>query len=166
MQNHQGSQKTRGNRNPYEEIILAMSDQNTQLQVEVGVLKTQVANIITLCDKMDAVIEKLADGREKTVSQIYDDMEENRKDNAEDIKELHSRITTVDRNLTDKLESVEDKIMAEIRSLRRDMMDRSQKEDDKIDQILQWKWMAAGGIVIIAWLLSNIKFDTIVKIFN
>ena len=166
MQNHQGSQKTRGNRNPYEEIILAMSDQNTQLQVEVGVLKTQVANIITLCDKMDAVIEKLADGREKTVSQIYDDMEENRKDNAEDIKELHSRITTVDRNLTDKLESVEDKIMAEIRSLRRDMMDRSQKEDDKIDQILQWKWMAAGGIVVIAWLLSNIKFDTIVKIFN
>ena len=163
MQNHQGSQKTRGYRNPYKEIN--MDHQNTRLQVEVGVLKTQVANIIQLCDKMDAVIEKLADGRERTVSQIYDDMEQNRKDNAEDIKELHSRITTVDRNLTDKLESVEDKIMAEIRSLRRDMMDRAQKEDDKIEKILEWKWMAAGGIIIIAWLLSNVKLDTISKLF-
>lgn len=143
-----------------------MEQQNTQLQVEVGVLKTQVANIITLCDKMDTVIEKLADGRERIVSQIYDDMEENRKDTGEDIKELHSRITTVDRNLTDKLESVEDKIMAEIRSLRRDMMERAQKEDDKIDKILEWKWMAAGGIIAVAWLLSNVKFDTIVKLFN
>ena len=91
---------------------------------------------------------------------------DNKKTTTEDIKELHSRITTVDRNLTEKLESVEDKIMAEIRSLRRDMMERSQKEDDKIEKILEWKWMAAGGIIVVAWLLSNIKFDTIVKIFN
>lgn len=143
-----------------------MEQQNTQLQVEVGILKTQVANIIALCDKMDTVIEKLADGRERLVNQIYDDMEEDKKATTEDIKELHSRITTVDRNLTDKLESVEDKIMAEIRSLRRDMMERAQKEDDKIEKILEWKWMAAGGIVIIAWLLSNIKFDTIAKLLN
>ena len=141
-------------------------NQGTQLQVEVGILKTQVANIVQLCDKMDAVIEKLSEGREKIVNQIYEDMAEERKDTTEDIKELHSRITTVDRNLTEKLESVEDKIMAEIRSLRRDMMERAQKEDDKIDKILEWKWTAAGGIIAVAWLLSYIKFDTIAKIFN
>ena len=167
MQNNQGSQKVRGNRNPYQEIMDFMTEnQGTQLQVEVGILKTQVANIIQLCDKMDKVIERLADGREKIVDEIYEDMEDNKKSTTEDIKELHSRITTVDRNLTDKLESVEEKIMAEIRSLRRDMMERAQKEDDKIDKILEWKWMAAGGIVAIAWLLSNIKFDTITKLFN
>ena len=163
MQNNQSSQKIRGNRNSYEEVIHM---ENTQLQVEVGVLKTQVSNIIQLCDKMDKVIERLAEGREKIVDEIYDDMEDNKKSTTEDIKELHSRITTVDRNLTDKLESVEEKIMAEIRSLRRDMMERAQKEDDKIDKILEWKWAAAGGIVVIAWLLSYIKFDTILKIFN
>ena len=141
-------------------------NQGTQLQVEVGILKTQVANIIQLCDKMDAVIEKLSEGREKIVDQIYEDMAEERKETTEDIKELHSRITTVDRNLTDKLESVEDKIMAEIRSLRRDMMERSQKEDSKIDKILEWKWMAAGGILVVTWLLSHIKFDIITKLLN
>ena len=166
MQNNQGSQKVRGNRNPYQEIIHDMETQNTQLQVEVGILKTQVANIIQLCDKMDAVIEKLSEGREKIVDQIYEDMADERKETTEDIKELHSRITTVDRNLTDKLESVEDKIMAEIRSLRRDMLERSQKEDSKIDKILEWKWMAAGGILVVTWLLSHIKFDIITKLLN
>lgn len=164
MQNHQGSQKTRGYRNPYEEVI--MDQQNTQLQVEVGVLKTQVANIIQLCGKMDKVIEKLSEGRERIVNQIYEDMEMERKDTTEDIKELHSRITTVDRNLTEKLESVEDKIMAEIKSLRREMTERAEKEDSKIEKILEWKWMAAGGIVAITWLLAHIKFDIITKLLN
>ena len=167
MQNNQGSQKTRGNRNPYQEIMDFMTEnQGTQLQVEVGILKTQVANIIQLCDKMDAVIEKLSEGREKIVDQIYEDMADERKDTTEDIKELHSRITTVDRNLTEKLESVEDKIMAEIKGLRKEMTDRAEREDTKIEKILEWKWMAAGGIIVVAWLLSYIKFDTIAKLFN
>ena len=167
MQNNQGSQKTRGNRNPYQEIMDFMTEnQGTQLQVEVGILKTQVANIIQLCDKMDAVIEKLSEGREKIVDQIYEDMADERKDTTEDIKELHSRITTVDRNLTEKLESVEDKIMAEIKILRKEMAERAEKEDAKIEKILEWKWTAAGGIIAVAWLLSYIKFDTIAKIFN
>jgi hypothetical protein len=61
---------------------------------------------------------------------------------------------------------VEDKIMAEIRILRKEMADRAEKEDSKIEKILEWKWMAAGGIIVVAWLLSYIKFDTIAKLFN
>lgn len=167
MQNNQGSQKTRRYGASYQEIIDAMTEQgNTQLQIDVGILKTQVSNIITLCDKMDKVIERLMEGRERIVNQIYDDMAEDKKDNTEDIKELHSRITTVDRNLSNKLESVEEKIMAEIKSLRQEITNRQEAEDTKIDKILEWKWMAAGGIVVLAWLISNLKFDTILKLFN
>ena len=167
MQNNQSSQKIRGNRNPYQEIMDFMTEnQGTQLQVEVGILKTQVANIIQLCDKMDAVIEKLSEGREKIVDQIYEDMADERKDTTEDIKELHSRITTVDRNLTEKLESVEDKNMAEIKTLRKDIADHNEKEDSEIQKILEWRWMAAGGILVVAWLLSHIKFDIITKLLN
>ena len=142
-----------------------MDQEYTQLKVDVGVLKTQVANITTLCDKMDKVIERLMNNQEKIVSDIYDDMSEEKRDTTEDIKELHSRITTVDRNLTEKLESVEDKIMAEIKGLRKEMTDRAEREDTKIEKILEWKWTAAGGILVVAWLLSYIKFDTIAKLF-
>lgn len=143
-----------------------MEREVTKLQVDVGILKTQVVNISNLCDKMDKVIERLMNNQEKIVNDIYDDMTEEKRDTTEDIKELHSRITTVDRNLTEKLESVEDKIMAEIKVLRKDISEHNKSEDSKIDQILEWKWMAAGGILVLTWLLSHIKFDIITKLLN
>jgi hemerythrin superfamily protein len=138
----------------------------TQLKVDVGVLKSQVASITTLCDKMDKVIERLMDNQDRMVNQIYDDMDERKKDTASDIKELHSRITTVDRSLSDKLELTERRIMEEISRLRKDITDHNKKEDAEIGKILEWKWTAAGGIIVIVWLLSHIKFDIITKLLN
>jgi len=167
MQNNQGTQKTRRYKNTRQEVIITMSDQDfTQLQVDVGVLKTQVATITTLCDKMDKVIEKLMDNQDRLVNQIYDDMDERKKDTVSDIKELHSRITTVDRNFSDKLELTERRIMEQIQNLRKDITDHNKKEDDQINKILEWKWMAAGGIIVITWLLAHIKFDIITKLLN
>ena len=68
----------------------------TQLQVDVGVLKTQVASITTLCDKMDKVIERLMENQEKIANEIYDDMTREQEDNSQNIRDLHSRITTVE----------------------------------------------------------------------
>ena len=163
MQKNKSSQKTRWNSNSRQKI---MDQEYTQLKVDVGVLKTQVANITTLCDKMDKVIERLTNNQDKMVNDIYDDMSEEKRDTTEDIKELHSRITTVDRNLSDKLASVEDKIMAEIKTLRKEISEHNQKEDSEIKKILEWKWMAAGGILILAWLLSHMKADIITKLLG
>ena len=163
MQKNQGSQKTRRYSPSRQEI---MDQEFTQVKVDVGVLKTQVANITTLCDKIDKVIDRLMASQERIVNEIYTDMSEERKDTTEDIKELHSRITTVDRNLTEKLESVEDKIMAEIKTLRNDIATHNDKEDSEIRKILEWKWTAAGGILMLAWLLSHKHFDIIEKLLN
>lgn len=137
-----------------------------EMKVDVGVLKTQVASITQLCDKMDKVIERLMDNQDRIVNQIYQDMDKRKQDTTEDIKELHSRITTTDRNLADKIELTERRIMEEIANLRKDISDHNKKEDSELKKILEWKWMAAGGIIVIAWLLSNIKFDTILKILQ
>ena len=167
MQNNKSSQKTRRYKNTGKEIIITMVDQEyTQLQVDVGVLKTQVATITSLCDKMDKVIEKLMDNQDRMVNQIYDDMDERKKDTVGDIKELHSRITTVDRNFTDKLELTERRIMEQIENLRRDIAEHNKKEDSELKKILEWKWMAAGGILVLAWLFSHIKFDIISRLLN
>lgn len=143
-----------------------MEKEITQLQVDVGILKTQVASITTLCDKMDNVIERLMNNQDKIVNQIYDDMDERKKDTTADIKDLHSRITTVDRNLSDKIELTERRIMDEIQKLRNDIAVHNKKEDVEIQKILEWKWMAAGGILVMAWLLSHIKLDTITRLLN
>ena len=163
MQKDQSTQKIGWYRTARQKI---MDQEYTQLKVDVGILKTQVANITTLCDKMDKVIERLMNNQEKIVNDIYDDMSEEKRDTTEDIKELHSRITTVDRNLSDKLASVEDKIMAEIKTLRKEISDHNEKEDSEIQKILEWKWAAAGGILVVAWLLSHMKVDIITKLLN
>ena len=140
--------------------------ESIQMKVDVGVLKTQVASLTQLCDKMDKVIEKLMDNQDKTVNQIYTDMDRRKDDTIMDIKELHSRITTVDRNLSDKIELTERRIMEEFKSLREHIEEHNKKEDSEIKKILEWKWMAAGGIVALAWIISNINLDLISKIFK
>ena len=142
-------------------------DQDTvEMKVDVGVLKTQVATLTQLCNKIDTVIERLMDNQDRMVNQIYDDMDRRKQDTVADIKDLHSRITTVDRNLSDKLELTERRIMDEIKGLREQITEHNEKEDNELKKIMEWKWMAAGGIVVLAWLFSHVNFNMIGKLFG
>lgn len=142
-----------------------MADPVIDLKVDVEVLKTQVSNITHLCEKMDTVIEKLVDNHDRMVNQIYDDMNKRKEDTVQDIKELHSRITTVDRNLSDKIELTERRIMEEIKALHSTIDKHNAKEDEDLKKIFQWKWMIAGGVIVLAWLIANIKIDVLLKLF-
>ena len=143
-----------------------MATEAIDLKVDVEVLKNQVLTITQLCGKMDSVIEKLVDNHDRMVNQIYTDMEKRKADTNADIKELHSRITTISREVADKVELTERRIMDEIKSLREDIAEHNKKEDDDLKKILQWKWMVAGGVVVLAWVISNVNLAALSKIFN
>jgi hypothetical protein len=139
---------------------------NTDLRVDVGVLKVQVTTLTQLCNKMDTVIDRLMENQNKMAADIYDDMDKRKQETVSDIKELHSRITTVDRNLSDKIELTERRIMDEIKSLHNTISKHNEKEDSELKKILEWKWMAAGGIVVLAWILSHIKLEGLGKLLG
>ena len=141
-------------------------DDAVEIKVDVEVLKNQVLTITQLCGKMDSVIEKLVDNHDRMVNQIYNDMEKRKADTNADIKELHSRITTISREVADKVELSERRIMEEIKSLREDIAEHNKKEDDDLKKILQWKWMVVGGVVVLAWLISNLNLAALSKVFN
>jgi len=143
-----------------------MSDNAVEIKIDVEVLKEKVEHITHLCSKMDQIIEKLVDNQDRIVTQIYNDMEQRKRDTVEDVKELHSRITTVDRNLSDKIELTERRIMDEIKSLRHAMDAHNKKEDEDLKKISQWKWMIAGGVVVLAWLISNVNMTVLAKLFG
>ncbi len=143
-----------------------MANDAVELKVDVEVLKNQVLTITQLCGKMDSVIEKLVDNHDRMVNQIYTDMEKRKADTNADIKELHSRITTISREVADKVELTERRIMDEIKSLREDIAEHNKKEDDDLKKILQWKWMVAGGVVVLAWVISNVNLTALSKLFN
>ena len=136
------------------------------MKVDVGILKTQVATLTQLCNKMDSVIDKLMENQNQIASEIYNDMDRKKQETVNDIKELHSRITTVDRNLSDKIELTERRIMDRIESLHETISEHNKKEDTELKKILEWKWMAAGGIIVLAWIFSNINLTTLGNIFK
>ena len=145
---------------------MIMPDNTVEIKIDVEVLKEKVEHITHLCSKMDQVIEKLVNNQDRIVTQIYNDMEQRKRDTVEDVKELHSRITTVDRNLSDKIELTERRIMDEIKSLRHAMDEHNKKEDNDLKKIIQWKWMIAGGVVVLAWLISNANMSVLAKLFG
>lgn len=139
-----------------------MADDYTDLKVDVGVLKAQIATITILCQKMDTVIEKIVNQQDRYISQIYEDMEKRRVEKNVELKEVHNRIDTV----IDKVQLTEHRIMEEIKELRKEMSDKFEQEKKSVDKLQDWKWMVAGGIVVISWLISNVDYDTITKLLK
>ena len=132
------------------------------LRVDVGVLKQQVLTITELCNKMDSVIEKLVDQHDRHIAKIYTDMDNRRKDTESDIKELHSRIDTV----LDKMQASEEKLTNKMDELRNCMLNHNKEEKDQLDKLLQWKWTVAGGILVLAWLLSHTSLDNLAQLIR
>lgn len=141
-----------------------MATSDVSIDVDVGVLKEQMKSLTSLCGKMDTVIDRLMDNHAKNNVDIYNDMEKRRQESQADIKELHSRITTVDRNLSDKIELTERRIMEEIKNLKREIVSHNQKEDSELKRILEWKWMVMGAGGLFVWIISNL--DKVSAIFH
>lgn len=137
------------------------NDQNEiEVRIDVGILKTQVLTLSALCNKMDQVIEKLVDQHDRHIAKVYADMDQRRLETEKDIKEIHERIDTV----LDKMQDSNEKIMDEFKHLRKEMAAHNSKEKEALDKLLQWKWMVAGGIVVLSYLISHVNFDTILRI--
>ena len=130
------------------------------VQVDIGVLKTQVLTLSALCNKMDIVIEKLVDQHDRHIAKVYADMDQRRIETDKDIKEIHDRIDTV----LDKMQDSNEKIMDEFKSLRKDMTEHNKKEKESLDKLLEWKWMVAGGIIVLSYLISHVNFDTLLHL--
>jgi len=143
-----------------------MAQAEVDLKVDVSVLKEKVSTLTELCGKMDRVIEKLADNQLDLAGQIYQDMDKRKEQTVSDIKELHSRITTTDRNLSDKIELTERRIMDEIKALRDSIDEHNKKEESNMQKLSQWKWMVAGGVMVFAWIISNVKLEMLGKLFQ
>ena len=136
------------------------SNEMVDVQVDIGILKTQVLTLSALCNKMDVVIEKLVDQHDRHIAKVYADMDQRRLETEKDIKEIHERIDTV----LDKMQDSNEKIMDEFKSLRKDMAEHNKKEKESLDKLLEWKWMVAGGIIAISYLISHVNLDTILRI--
>lgn len=132
------------------------------LSSDVGELKGKVEALSAIANKLDVIIERLVDQHDRHVAKIYDDMEKRRMETQDQIKEIHDRIDDV----LEKVQETEKIVSAKIEKLQNCILEHNSKEKEQLDAILKWKWTVAGGILVVAWLLSHVNLDTIVKTFH
>lgn len=150
---------------------MALDSKDTRVDIEL--LKKDINMITTFCDRLNTTIDKMQeiasnlthmvalqqqklDIQERTTKEIESTIEMRRIEHNNEIKELHSRITTVNRELTEKIEETELKILTELHNIRTDL----KKDDDTLGKRLfnieTWKWMVMGGLFVLGWIASNI----------
>lgn len=83
-----------------------------------------------------------------------------------DIKELHSRITTGNREITDRIDHldrcIEQRMIESAKaskqqheSIQKEIKEDVQKVTDRVDLLEKWKWMIVGGAIVLGYLIGH-----------
>jgi len=132
------------------EIALLKKDAKTgeliHQRLEVAVDK--LTEITISLKGMIAQQEQKLTRAEQTDDDIFITLESRRKEWDNDLKELHSRITTNSRELREFQIQSENKMLDEIRAVRTQLSER-------VGVLEKWRWLIIGGSIIIGLMMSN-----------
>ncbi len=105
------------------------------------------------------------------VAKLEAQMESLKEDVAEvkhDIKEIHSRITTSNREIVDKIDDMQTRIEHKMNAnaqisqdqhaeIRKDVVEDIEKMEKRVSALEQWKWYVIGGAATVGFILGNLS---------
>ena len=135
------------------------------LKTEIALLKKDAKTGELIHQRLEVAIEKLSDigisckqmlsqqqtrleRAEQTDDDIFITLESRRKEWDNDLKELHSRITTNSRDLREHQVQSENKMLDELRAMRNQLSER-------VGVLEKWRWIIIGGSIIVGLMMSN-----------
>ena len=141
-----------------------MSDLN-KIQTKIALLEQDAKSAEQIHNKLEVAIEKLTEitislkgmlvqqetklaKAEETDNDIFITLESRQIKWDNDLKELHSRITTNSRELREHQVQSESKMLYELRNLR-------QQLDNRVAILEKWRWIIVGGSIIVGLMISN-----------
>jgi DNA-binding cell septation regulator SpoVG len=83
---------------------------------------------------------------------LFTILEERRKEAGEQTDILHRRIGHLREELQKELASSHKEIVHEIREMKEEQRDHAKEMSDRVGKLEQWKWQAAGGFSLLAFL--------------
>ena len=140
------------------------------LDTDIAVIKNEVSQFGQLLNKLETALDKIADVS-NNIGQIlavheqrlkdgevhFDEMRKDM-DEAEDkfddeVKDLHSRLTTNTREIEQKMSNEIDKVLEAIKDLKSHLGDKQSKLEDRLTALERWRWILlgivlAGGVII------------------
>jgi len=147
------------------------------IEMKVNLLEKDIQQTNQVCDKLSESIEKIQEMNATMIRMItiheqrhenHEKAEENLKD---DIKELHSRITTVSREIHDRIDQVERIITDRLDALRGDLLRHKQEDNgnkigDTLKEIDKYKWMILGAAIAVGWIIGNVNLGVLGTLFK
>ena len=76
----------------------------------------------------------------------------------QDIKELHSRITTGNREITDHIDNKIDELARSDELQHIAMSKKMDTINERVDILERWRWMIVGGAIVCGYLIGHIDF--------
>lgn len=73
----------------------------------------------------------------------------------QDIKELHSRVTTTTREITDHIDEKIDQLAKSDADQHTAMSKKIDTMRDRLNVLEQWRWMIVGGAIAIGYLIGH-----------
>jgi len=85
-----------------------------------------------------------------------------------DIKEIHSRITTSNREIVDKIDDMQTRLEHKMQAnakisqdqhaeIKRDVVQDLEKMNSRVSALEQWKWYVIGGAGVAGFLLGHVN---------
>jgi chromatin segregation and condensation protein Rec8/ScpA/Scc1 (kleisin family) len=136
-----------------------------KLKTQVALLEKDAQSAELIHQRLETAIEKLTEitislkgmlvqqetklaKAEETDNDIFVTLESRRLEWDNDLKDLHSRITTNSRELREHQVQSESKMLYELRNLR-------QQLDNRVAVLEKWRWIIVGGSIIVGLMISN-----------
>ena len=136
-----------------------------KLKTQVALLEKDAESGALIHQRLEIAIEKLTDitvslkgmlvqqetklaKAEETDNDIFVTLESRRLEWDNDLKELHSRITTNSRELREHQVISENKMLNELRNIRNQL-------DNRVAVLEKWRWIIVGGSIIVGLMISN-----------
>ena len=147
------------------------------VEMKVGLLQKDVQQTDRLCEKLSESISKLQEVNANILRMItihehrHEQHEKAEIELKDDIKELHSRITTVNREIHERIDEVERHISERIDALRSDLIQHKKEEGgnmvgDTLKEIDRYKWMILGAAIAIGWIIGNVNLGVLGTLFK
>jgi len=84
-----------------------------------------------------------------------------------DIKEIHSRITTSNREIVDKIDDMQTRLEHKMQAnakisqdqhaeIKKDVVEDLEKMNNRVSALEQWKWYVIGGAATVGFILGHI----------
>ena len=135
---------------------MAQSDVNTQIELEL--LKKEIADMKQIHVRLDTAIEKITDFsncinrllavHEEKITQQEDAQQRSVQEFTADIKELHSRITTNTKDMT--------ALMTQQHKEQKDVIDRLKDEiSNRVGVLEKWRWIIIGGSIVLGFIIQK-----------